>query len=65
MSPGKAAAQFAAFTIGSGTAALDGGIANAVLGALLGARLSLQIADYNALASARVDGLRRGMTRPG
>ena len=53
-----ASAQFAAFTIGSGTAALDGGIANAVLGALLGAQLSLGVSDYNALLSARIDGLR-------
>lgn len=53
-----ASAQFAAFTIGSGTAALSGGIANAVLGALLGAKLSLGVSDYNALASAKVDGLR-------
>ncbi|NOJ99767.1 hypothetical protein HMI51_43735, partial [Corallococcus coralloides] len=53
-----ASAQFAAFTIGSGTAGLSGGIANAVLGALLGAKLSLGVSDYNALASAKVDGLR-------
>ncbi|MCJ2124248.1 TadG family pilus assembly protein [Methylobacterium sp. J-077] len=53
-----ASAQFAAFTIGSGTAALSGGIANAVLGALLGAKLSLGVSDYNALASTNVDGLR-------
>ncbi|MCJ2057903.1 pilus assembly protein TadG-related protein [Methylobacterium sp. J-048] len=53
-----ASAQFAAFTIGSGTAALSGGIANAVLGGLLGAKLSLSVSDYTALASAKVDGLR-------
>ncbi|XYD09970.1 TadG family pilus assembly protein [Methylobacterium sp. NMS12] len=53
-----ASAQFAAFTIGSGTLKLEGGIANALLGALLGARLSLSVSDYDALASARVDGLR-------
>ncbi len=53
-----ASAQFAAFTIGSGTLRLEGGIANALLGALLGARLSLSVSDYDALASARVDGLR-------
>ncbi|MEE7463310.1 MULTISPECIES: TadG family pilus assembly protein [Methylobacterium] len=53
-----ASAQFAAFTIGSGTLKLDGGIANALLGALLGAKLSLSVSDYDALASARVDGLR-------
>lgn len=53
-----ASAQFAAFTIGSGTLQLQGGIANAVLGALLGARLSLSVSDYDALLGARVDGLR-------
>nr|WP_281375181.1 TadG family pilus assembly protein [Methylobacterium fujisawaense] len=53
-----ASAQFAAFTIGSGTLQLQGGIANALLGALLGAKLSLSVSDYDALASARVDGLR-------
>ena len=53
-----AGAQFAAFTIGSGLAALDGGIANAMLGALLGTKLGLSVMDYNALLSARVDGLR-------
>lgn len=53
-----ASAQFAAFTIGSGTLSLNGGIANALLGALLGANLSLSVSDYNALVGARVDGLR-------
>lgn len=53
-----ASAQFAAFTIGSGTARLDGGIANAVLGGLLGAKLSLSVIDYDALLGTRVDGLR-------
>jgi uncharacterized membrane protein len=53
-----ASAQFAAFTIGSGTAGLKDGIPNAVLGALLGAKLSLGVSDYAALASAKIDGLR-------
>jgi uncharacterized membrane protein len=54
-----AAAQFAAFSVGSGLVDTDGtGIANAVLGALLGAKLALGIGDYNALATARIDGLR-------
>ncbi len=54
-----AAAQFAAFSVGSGLVGSDGGgIANAVLGALLGARLTLQVGDYTALATARIDGLR-------
>ncbi|MFC6792017.1 TadG family pilus assembly protein [Methylobacterium komagatae] len=53
-----ATAQFAAFTVGSGIAAIDGGIANAVLGSLLGVKLSLRAVDYDALAGVRVDGLR-------
>ncbi|MGU3665577.1 pilus assembly protein TadG-related protein [Methylobacterium sp. A49B] len=53
-----AQAQFATFSIGSGTVALNGGIANALLGALLGTRLSLSVMDYNALAGARVDAFR-------
>ena len=53
-----AQAQFATFSIGSGTVALQGGIANALLGGLLGARLSLSVMDYNALAGARVDAFR-------
>lgn len=51
-------AQFAAFTLGSGTASLDGGIANAVLGAMLGTRLSLSVLDYNALIGTRIDAFR-------
>ncbi|GJE14228.1 hypothetical protein FOHLNKBM_5301 [Methylobacterium longum] len=53
-----AQAQFVAFSIGSGTVALQGGIANAVLGAMLGAKLSLSVMDYNALVGARVDAFR-------
>lgn len=53
-----ASVQLAAFWVGSGTAALDGGIANAVLGALLGTRLSLSVSDYNALLNARIDSYR-------
>lgn len=53
-----AQAQFAAFSIGSGTAALDGGIANALLGSLLGTKLSLSVMDYTALAGAHVDAFR-------
>ncbi|WP_375465406.1 TadG family pilus assembly protein [uncultured Methylobacterium sp.] len=48
-------ARFAAFSIGSGTAALDAGIANAVLGAMLGTRISLSVMDYNALLTTRID----------
>ncbi|SDO07319.1 Uncharacterized membrane protein [Methylobacterium phyllostachyos] len=53
-----ASAQFAAFSIGAGTLRLDNGIANGLLGALLGTRLSLSLSDYNALLDTRVDGLR-------
>lgn len=54
-----AIAQFAAFTVGSGLASVDSsGLPNAVLGGLLGAKLTLSVMDYNALAGARVDGLR-------
>jgi len=47
----------AAFSIGSRLASLDGGIENALLGALLGTHLSLSAMDYNALLSANVDAL--------
>lgn len=53
-----ARAQFASFAVGSGLAALDGGIANAVLGAMLGTRLSLRAMDYDALLSGRIDAFR-------
>lgn len=43
------------FSLGSRLASLDGGIANAVLGTLLGTTLSLSVLDYNRLAAARVD----------
>ncbi len=45
------------FSVGSRLASLNGGIANAVLSELLGTSVSLSLADYNALASARVDAL--------
>ena len=53
-----ASARFAALSIGSGVAALDGGIANALLGAMLGTKLSLSVLDYNALLSTQVDAFR-------
>lgn len=53
-----ASAQFAWFTIGSGLAGLDAGIANAILGALLGKPVSLTVMDYTALVSTRVDAFR-------
>jgi len=50
-----ASAQLAAFSIGSGLASLQGGVANAVLGSLTGSQVSLSVMDYNALATANVD----------
>ena len=45
----------ATFSIGSRLASVDGGIANALVGALAGGTLSLGVADYNALLAADVD----------
>ena len=50
-----ARAQYAAFSIGSGLASLNGGVANALLSALTGSQVQLSLADYQALASAQVD----------
>ena len=44
----------AMFSIGSRLASLDGGLANALLSALLGGRVSLTVMDYRALAGAQV-----------
>lgn len=48
----------ASFSIGSRLAALEGGLANAVLSGLAGADLQLSTMDYSALASSEVDLLR-------
>ena len=45
----------AAFTLGTGLASLDGGLLNALLGSLIGAKLSLSALEYQALANASVD----------
>lgn len=50
-----ASAQLAAFSIGSRLASVDGGVANAALGALTGGEVALTVMDYNALTSAEVD----------
>lgn len=50
---GAADAQ-ATFSIGSRLASLNGGIVNALLGALLGGNVSLSAMDYNALLNANV-----------
>lgn len=44
------ATPMAAWSIGSRLASLDGGMLNAVLGALIGTELSLSVMDYNAIA---------------
>ncbi|MBV9841463.1 MAG: hypothetical protein JOY99_08045 [Sphingomonadaceae bacterium] len=45
----------AAFSIGSRLAALNGGIANALLSGLTGSTVNLSVSDYDALLSANVD----------
>jgi len=45
----------AAFSIGSRLTRLDGGIVNALLGALTGSTISLSAMDYDALLSADID----------
>ena len=50
-----ARAQYAAFSIGSGLASLNGGVANALLSAMTGSQVQLSVANYQALASAQVD----------
>ncbi|MDG4880350.1 pilus assembly protein TadG-related protein [Mesorhizobium sp. WSM4884] len=45
----------AAFSVGSRLASVNGGILNALLGALLGGNISLSVMDYNSLISADVD----------
>lgn len=46
------------FAIGSGTAGLNAGLANQILGTLLGASLSLDAVAYQGLTNASVDALR-------
>jgi uncharacterized membrane protein len=50
-----ATGSVASFSLGSRLLALRGGLANAVLGALLGTELELSVMDYEALASADID----------
>ena len=45
----------AMFSIGSRLAALDGGVANALLSGLTGSTVSLSVMDYNRLADAQVN----------
>ena len=48
-------ARYAAFSIGSGLASLNGGVANALLSGLTGSQVQLSVANWQALASAHVD----------
>jgi len=50
-----ATAQAASFSLGSGLASLQGGVANALLSGLTGSSVALSVSDYNALAAANVD----------
>lgn len=46
---------YAAFSLGSRVAAVNGGIPNAILSSLTGSELNLSLMDYDALASADID----------
>ena len=50
-----AVTTMASFAIGSRLLQLDGGIMNAVLGGLLGSKISLTAMDYQALANVQID----------
>ena len=46
---------YAAFSLGSRVAALNGGLANALLSGLTGSEVNLSVMDYNALATTDID----------
>ncbi|MGC1303908.1 MAG: TadG family pilus assembly protein [Caulobacteraceae bacterium] len=50
-----ASTQLAAFSIGSGLASVDGGLANSLLQALTGSSVQLSVMNYNSLVGAQVD----------
>ncbi|WP_158914199.1 TadG family pilus assembly protein [Caulobacter sp. S45] len=50
-----ASTQLVAFSIGTGLASVNGGVANALLSALTGSSVSLSVMNYNALLGAKVD----------
>ncbi len=50
--------DYAAFSIGSRLAAVQGGLPNALLSALAGTNLNVSVMDYNALVQSNVDVLR-------
>lgn len=47
--------NLAAFSIGSWLASVQGGVLNALLGALTGSTVSLSVMDYNTLAGTQID----------
>lgn len=47
--------DYAAFSIGSRLAAVQGGLPNALLSKLVGSELNLSVMDYNALVGANID----------
>ena len=53
-----AKSDVAGFTLGTRAAGLQAGVANALLGAMLGTSVSLSVLDYNALVDAKVDAFR-------
>ena len=50
-----AVSKTAAFSIGSRLASLEGGVLNAILGKMLGAKLTFSAVDYRSLAAADID----------
>lgn len=49
--------KYVSFSAGTGIASLNGGLANQVLGGLLGTTLNLSLIDYNALADTNIGAL--------
>lgn len=49
--------KYVSFSAGTRVASLDAGLANQVLGGLLGTTINLSLIDYNALAEANIDAL--------
>ncbi|GMV61787.1 MAG: hypothetical protein AMXMBFR74_09560 [Parvibaculum sp.] len=49
--------KYVSFSAGTRVASLDAGLANQILGGLLGTTINLSLIDYNALADANIDAL--------
>lgn len=49
--------KYVSFSAGTRLASLDAGLANQILGGLLGTTINLSLVDYNALADANIDAL--------